>query len=155
MQSMMIDYFRYGYLQFVLGKRSADANASETVRGAYEAVSWRQFVKKLGLRNYLNYTRQQEALAPNLLRLRLATREAFPDWLDARLSQRLQAAREMVQLPRDQSAHAVALRFPASRATGVVSSSIEITALNVVLVFVLLRHEAVFRSLLARLQGAR
>jgi phosphatidylglycerophosphate synthase len=71
-QSMMIDHYRNAYLQFVAGKRSADANSSATVRAAYNATSWREFWRKLGLRMYLNYARNQEMLAPDLLKLRVA-----------------------------------------------------------------------------------
>ncbi len=75
MQSMMIDYYRNGYLQFALGKRSLDQNSSEHVAMEYARTRWGTFWRKLGLRNYLNYTRQQERLAPSLLRLRQAALE--------------------------------------------------------------------------------
>ena len=150
-QSMMIDYFRYGYLQFVAGKRSADANASETVRAVYEATSWRSFLKKLGLRNYLNYTRQQEALAPNLLRLRLATRDAIPDWLT--LAYR-KGCKPLVKWCNCLATNPRMFLLFAVLLLGqpVWYFVVELTILNVVLVFVLLRHNAVFRSLLARVQ---
>ena len=152
-QSMMIDYFRYGYLQFVAGKRSADANASETVRAAYEEVPWSSFLKKLGLRNYLNYTRQQEALAPNLLRLRLATRNAIPEWLTHSYRQ---ACKPLVKWCNCLATNPRMLLLFTFLLLGqpVWYFAVEMTILNGVLVFVLLRHNAVFRSLLTRLQGA-
>ena len=153
-QSMMIDYYRYGYLQFVVGKRSADANASETVRAVYEATSWRDFVKKLGLSNYLNYTRQQEALAPNLLRLRLATKAAIPEWLrDAYRA----ACKPLVKWCNCLATNPRMLVLFAFLLLGqpIGYLVVELTLMNVLLVFVLLRHDAVFRSLLAQLREAR
>jgi phosphatidylglycerophosphate synthase len=152
-QSMMIDYFRYGYLQFVAGKRSADANASETVRAVYDATPWRDFLKKLGLRNYLNYTRQQEALAPNLLRLRLATRDAIPEWLTRAYRE---DCKPMVKWCNCLATNPRMLLLFAFLLLGqpVWYFAVELTVLNAVLVYVLLRHDLIFRSLLTRLHGA-
>ena len=148
-QSMMIDYYRYGYMQFVAGKRSADANASETVRAAYEATTWRQFFKKAGLRNYLNYTRQQEALAPNLLRLRLATDSAIPDWL------RSAYRAECLPLVRWCNCLATNPRMLVLFTFLLLGQPVwyllaEVTLLNGVFIYVLLRHDRIFRSFLRR-----
>lgn len=153
-QSMMIDYYRYGYLQFVAGKRSADANASETVRAAYESTSWSDFLKKLGLRNYLNYTRQQETLAPNLLRLRLATAAAIPDSLrDAYRA----ACKPLVKWCNCLATNPRMLLLFAFLLLGqpVWYLVVELTVMNVLLIFILFRHDAVFRSLLSQLREAR
>ena len=153
-QSMMIDYFRYGYLQFVMGKRSADANASETVRAIYDATSWRDFLKKLGLRNYLNYTRQQELFAPNLRRLRLATRDGIPEWLSREY--RLDC-KPLVKWCNALATNPRMLVLFVFLLVGqpIWYFAVELTLLNVVLGYVLLRHDVVFRSLLARLKQAR
>ena len=152
LQSMMIDYYRYGYLQFVAGKRSADANASETVRAAYEPVSWRDFFKKLGLWNYLSYTRQQEMLAPNLLRLRLATRDAIPEWLT--LAYRSDC-KPLVKWCNCLATNPRMLLLFAFLLLGqpVWYFVVELTILNVLLVYLLLQHDVIFRSLLARLEA--
>ena len=42
-QSMLIDYYRHGYLQFVAGKKSLDLNSSAHVAAEYAGVSWRSF----------------------------------------------------------------------------------------------------------------
>jgi phosphatidylglycerophosphate synthase len=46
MQSMTIDFFRNAYLQFVAGKKSADANASDTVRAVYDATRLARFLEE-------------------------------------------------------------------------------------------------------------
>jgi phosphatidylglycerophosphate synthase len=154
MQSMTIDFFRNAYLQFVAGKKSADANASATVRAVYEATSWRDFWKKLGLRNYVNYTRQQEMLAPSLLKLRLALAgRTVPDWLPAEFRARclplVKYCNSLATNPRMLVLFAVLLL-----GQPVWYFVIELTAMNVLFIFVLKRHDTIFRSFLARLNGA-
>lgn len=149
-QSMMIDHYRNAYLQFVSGKRSADANSSEAVRTAYDAIGWSPFWKKLGVRNYLNYTRQQETLAPSLLKLRLASREVAPEWLAREFRvdclPLVKWCNSLATNPRMLLLFALLLaRRP------VWYFVVEVTVLNIVLVYVVLRHDAIFRSLLARL----
>ena len=150
-QSMMIDHYRNAYLQFVAGKRSADANSSEAVRQAYDAVSWQEFFKKVGLRNYLNYTSQQEALAPSLLKLRLATRGGAPGEMQHEFrSQCLPLVKwcnTLATNPRMFLLFTVLLLQQP-----IWYFIIEVTLLNVVLVFILLRHEAIFSALYARVK---
>jgi phosphatidylglycerophosphate synthase len=152
MQSMTIDFFRNAYLQFVAGKKSADANASATIRAVYEATSWRQWWKKLGLRNYLNYTRQQEMLAPSLLQLRLATAGNVPEWLATEFRARclplVKYCNSLATNPRMLVLFAVLLL-----GQPVWYFVIEVTAMNLLFLFVLTRHESIFRSFLRRLNA--
>ena len=149
LQSMTIDHFRNAYLQFVAGKRSADSNSSEAVRAAYEAASWRPFWKKLGLRNYLNYARQQEALAPSLLKLRLAAAGSAPapfaDEYRARCAPLVKWCNCLATNPRMLILFALLLLGQPTW-----YFVVELTALNLLLLFVLRRHDAIFRSLLGR-----
>jgi phosphatidylglycerophosphate synthase len=149
-QSMMIDYYRNAYLQFVLGKRSADANSSEAVRAAFEQVTWREWMKKIGMRSYLNYTRQQEMLAPALLSLRRATNSNVPDWFRSAYRE------DCLPLVKWCNALATNPRMLLLFALLLLGQPIwyfvaEITVLNFVLIYVMLRHEVIFRSLQERL----
>lgn len=151
LQSMMIDHYRNAYLQFVAGKRSLDANSSEAVRAAYERMSWRDFWKKLGLCNYLSYTRQQEMLAPALLQLRLATDAGVPagfrEEYRARLRPLIKYCNALATNPRMLILFALlSLGRPAWYFW------IEVSLLNLLLFFILYRHGIAFRALLAKLQ---
>lgn len=152
LQSMMIDYYRNAYLQFVAGKSSADANASETVRAAYEATSWRELWKKLSLRNYLNYTRQQEALAPNLLRLRLATAGATPPWLTEEFRARCKPLVKWCNLLATNTRMLI-LFAVLLYGRPLCYFAIEVSVLNLLLIFVMWRHDGIFRDLLSRFSG--
>ena len=64
------DYYRTSYLYFVKGRSFVDLDSSAALRSDYEELSWRdQPWHKLLLALYLNFTRQQEMLAPRLKRL--------------------------------------------------------------------------------------
>jgi len=149
-QSMMIDHYRNTYLQFVAGKRSADANSSETVQAAFKAVGWGELWKKLGLRNYLNYSRQQETLAPALLRFRRAVGASVPEWLTdeyrARCLPLVKWCNSLATNPR--MLLLFAFLFLGQPVWYLV---IEVTVLNLLLVYVLRRHETIFRALFAKL----
>lgn len=150
-QSLAIDHLRNAYLQFVDGKNNADANSPETVRAAYQMTTWREFWRKAGLRNYLSYTRRQESIAPNLLRLRLALRGATPLWL--RAEYRAQC-RPLVKWCNGLAANPRILLLLVFLLAGqpVWYLVAETTILNLLLIFVLFRHDRIFRSLLARLE---
>ena len=152
-QSMMIDHYRNAYLQFVAGKRSADANSSAAVRAVLERTSWREFFKKLGLRSYLNYARQQELLAPALLKLRLSTSEKMPAWLPNEFREDclplVKWCNSLATNPRMLTLFVLLLL-----GRPVWYFVFELTLLNVVLVYVMLRHEIIFRSFLLRVQPA-
>jgi CDP-alcohol phosphatidyltransferase-like enzyme len=89
MQGAAADYFRNAYLYFVNGRSQAQLDSTTSLLSDYRALIWRrQPWKKFLIATYLNFTRQQELLAPSLNRLRLATDRQFPDeipgWLKAR-----------------------------------------------------------------------
>ena len=73
LQSAAGDYFRNAYLYFAEGKTRAELDSTDQLRAEFNQVTWRKCPwKKLLLRLYLNYTRQQELLAPRLSKLRHA-----------------------------------------------------------------------------------
>ncbi|PYI79309.1 MAG: CDP-alcohol phosphatidyltransferase [Verrucomicrobia bacterium] len=89
LQGAAADYYRTSYLYFVKGKSFADLDSSAALRSDYQELSWRdQLWHKLLLALYLNFTRQQEMLAPHLKRLREISIRSFPheipEWFKAR-----------------------------------------------------------------------
>ena len=73
LQSAAADYFRNAYLYFAEGKARAELDSSSTLESEFERLRWRERPwKKFLLRLYLNYTRQQEWLAPRLDELKHA-----------------------------------------------------------------------------------
>jgi phosphatidylglycerophosphate synthase len=89
LQGGAADYFRVAYLHFVGGRSRAQLDSSSGLLSTYRGLEWRRRPwNKFLLALYLNFTRQQEMLAPKLNRLgqvvaRLAPPE-LPEELKAR-----------------------------------------------------------------------
>jgi phosphatidylserine synthase len=87
LQGAAADYYRNTFLYFT-GTRT-EIDSSSALRSDYRKLSWRQRAwDKLLLALYLNFTLQQEILAPRLKKLRDRASELFqgqiPGWLRAR-----------------------------------------------------------------------
>ncbi len=75
LQSSAGDYFRNAYLYFTAGESRAELDSSTALRTEFDQLRWRDHPwQKFLLRLYLNYTLQQEWLAPNLIELRKSAR---------------------------------------------------------------------------------
>lgn len=89
LQGAAADYYRNTYLYFVTTRTRTDLDSSSELRSDYRKLTWRQAPwQKLLLALYLNFTRQQEVLAPHLKMLRDVVARLFhtqiPDWLKIR-----------------------------------------------------------------------
>jgi hypothetical protein len=87
-QGAAADYYRTSFLHFADGAR-AELDSSSALRCDYRKLSWReQAWDKFLLALYVNFTLQQEMLAPGLKKLRETANRAFsgriPDWLEQR-----------------------------------------------------------------------
>jgi phosphatidylglycerophosphate synthase len=91
-QGAAADYYRNGYLYFVRGRSRADLDSSVDLRMEFRQLRWRDEPwHKFLLALYLNFTSQQELLAPGLELLHKAIERAFPEeiplWLQKRYRQ--------------------------------------------------------------------
>jgi len=89
LQGAAADYYRNTYLYFVTIRARTDLDSSSQLRSDYRKLTWREAPwQKLLLALYLNFTRQQEMLAPRLKTLRDIVGQLFhseiPDWLRTR-----------------------------------------------------------------------
>jgi len=88
LQGAAADYYRSAFLYFTSGARSA-LDSSSALLSDYRKLNWRRRPwDKLLLVLYLNFTLQQEMLAPHLKKLRETTNAIFhgqiPGWLEQR-----------------------------------------------------------------------
>jgi hypothetical protein len=88
LQGAAADYYRTSFLYFADGAR-IDLDSSSALRPDYRKLSWGQRTwDKLLLALYLNFTLQQEMLAPRLKKLRETATAVFdgrvPGWLEQR-----------------------------------------------------------------------
>jgi CDP-alcohol phosphatidyltransferase-like enzyme len=87
-QGAAADYYRTAFLYFTGGGRT-EIDSSSALRSDYRKFSWRKRGwDKILLRLYLNFTLQQEMLAPRLKQLRETANAAWhgriPGWLEQR-----------------------------------------------------------------------
>src|SRR5256885_12773176 len=78
LQGAAADYYRSTYLYFVTNGARTSVDSSPELRSDYSKLTWRHAAwRKLLLALYLNFTRQQEMLAPRLKTLRDLVRKSF------------------------------------------------------------------------------
>jgi phosphatidylglycerophosphate synthase len=89
LQGAAADYYRNTYLCFAKAGARTGLDSSSELRSDYRKLTWRQAPwQKLLLALYLNFTCQQEMLAPRMKMLRDVVGQLFhsgiPDWLRTR-----------------------------------------------------------------------
>lgn len=89
LQGASADYYRSTYLSFTVNGGRGELDSSSRLLSAYRKLTWRQSGwDKLLLGLYLNFTRQQELLAPGLKQLRESISQMFRGKIPAGLQQR-------------------------------------------------------------------
>ena len=89
LQGAAADYYRSTYLYFVTSGARTVVDSSSDLRLDYSKLTWRHAPwQKLLLALYLNFTSQQEMLAPRLKRLRDVVRQLFHREIPDRLRTR-------------------------------------------------------------------
>lgn len=77
-QSAMADYYRNGYLHFVVSVKKGEIDKHKEVVKKFRSLSWkRDFPGKFLMMFYVNYTRQQESLSRNFQKLFSRSAEVF------------------------------------------------------------------------------
>ena len=89
LQGAAADYYRSTYLYFVTSGARTVVDSSSGLRSDYSKLTWRHAPwQKLLLALYLNFTSQQEMLAPRLKTLRYVVRQLFRGEIPDRLRTR-------------------------------------------------------------------
>ena len=79
-QAQLGDYYRNIHLFFLKGKSGSELDNSVKLTQEYESISWKDdFIWKLFLYFYRNYTRSQESLTPKFQQLRRQIAEKYND----------------------------------------------------------------------------
>jgi hypothetical protein len=153
LQGAAADYYRNGYFHFATGRARGDMDSSVQLRSQYRQLSWAdQPWHKFLLAVYLNFTRQQEMLSPNLKTLRDKSDEFFHDAIPGWLQQRYyQWAKPMFKwwsgLMTNTRMFVLFVCLIIGRPTWFFW--FEITALNLLMVWLLRHQESMSKSLLA------
>ena len=149
-QSAVAEFCRDAYLRFAIGKSRA-LEIPGDLRRQYEAVTWStHFFQKLLLKLHLGYVTEQERLCPGLVRLEERTRTTFagdvPQAFQDRYRQMNRAMIKFFFLFRTNT-RMLLLFLLLFLAQPVGYFAVELTALNILLVVLAFRQNAICRRL--------
>jgi len=152
-QGAAADYYRNAYLYFTNGRDRAHFDSSSHLASNYERFDWsRSPLRKFFLGLYTNFTRQQEFFSPSLKELRDAAERSFPDeipeWLKSEYRERARPAFKWWGLLMTNSRMLILFVLLVAKQP-IWFFWIELTALNLLLLYLLLRQENMARSFLA------
>lgn len=158
-QAAMADYYRQFHLYFLKGEEGSELETASDLRARYEAMSWsRDFFGKLVMTFYLNYTVGQEKRTPRMQRLRAALRERFhgnvPQWFrDEFRAQSLPLMKYTNILSFNVRTIALFAAILIFRMPWLYFA-FELTVLNVLLVYMMVRHERICARMTKRVVKA-
>lgn len=157
-QAAMADYYRQFHLYFLKGEEGSELDSSGPLRQRLASLSWKHdFWKKLTLTFYTNYTVNQESNTRAMQALRAELRRRYPD---GRIPQSFRDAFRRESLPLMKYTNILSFNW---RTIALFCSlfammpwlyfAFELTVLNVLLVYMVVRHESLCRRLTRRLQN--
>lgn len=159
-QAAMADYYRQFHLYFLKGEEGSELESAFNLKRQLAGLSWKKnFWKKLTLSTYTNYTVQQEATAPAMQALRRELRERFPD---GRIPQDFRDAFRRASLPLMKYTNILSFNW---RTIALFTSlffmmpwlyfAFELTVLNILLIYMIVRHERICRRFTAELKAGK
>lgn len=144
-QSAYADYFRNYYLMFVHGNGKGEIDESSNLIEEYKAISWRKdFSKKFLMRIYLNYTVQQELFSKNIIRLYHLAKNKFSEYIPEKISSvYFKLNKPLVKYFNilTTNTRMVMLFIALFMNLPVVYFLFEVTLLNLLFVYVVIKHE--------------
>jgi len=159
LQGGAADYYRNAYLYFVNRRSRGDFDSSSKLRTDYQGLTWRERPwQKFLLALYLNFTRQQEMISPDLKSLRDLVDQLFheeiPEWFAAQYRNAARPAFKFWGVLMTNT------RMFLLFAVMLVDRSswffwVEITIFNLVLIYLLFQQRNMCRSLLGIIRQQR
>ena len=159
-QAASADYYRQFHLYFLKGEQGSELDSTAQLRPQFEAMSWsKDFWSKLTAWGYLGYTAQQEAFSPSMQRLRAVLRERYGTAEAIPMEFRQWFRQQSLPLMKYTNMLSFNTRTIAMFISVLVNVpwlyfAFEIVVLNLMLVYMTLRHEAICRKAIARLSAA-
>ena len=156
----MADYYRQFHLYFLKGEEGSELESSAMLRDKLAQLSWkRNFWQKLTLTVYTNYTVNQEAWTPAMQGLRAELRRRFPS---GRVPQSFRDAFRAKSLPLMKYTNILSFNW---RTIALFTSlfltmpwlyfAFELTVLNILLVYMVVRHEKICRKFTSELKDGK
>ena len=149
-QAAMADYYRQFHLYFLKGEDGSELENASNLKKQLGALSWKKnFWKKLTMTSYTNYTVQQEATAPAMQALRHELAVRFPD---QKIPRQFREDFRRKSLPLMKYTNILSFNW---RTIALFVSlfltmpwlyfAFELTVLNALLIYMVIRHEKICR----------
>lgn len=156
-QAAMADYYRQFHLYFLKGEDGSELDSTDDLRAKYRQMPWKgNFWRKLVLYFYANYTANQEVMSPAMQTLRLELRKRFPD---GRYPESFRHTFRRLSLPLMKYTNilsfnwrCIALFISLFAGMPWLYFIFELTVLNALLVYMIVRHEKICRTLTSELR---
>lgn len=156
-QAAMADYYRQFHLFFLKGEEGSELDSTDDLRAKYRQMAWKgNFWRKLVLYFYANYTANQEVMSPAMQTLRRELRKRFPD---GRYPESFRHSFRQRSLPLMKYTNilsfnwrCIALFISLFARMPWLYFIFELTVLNSLLVYMIVRHEKICRTLTSELR---
>lgn len=160
LQAAQADYYRQFHLFFVNGKEGSELDSSSPLKEKYASLSWsRDFMQKLTMMFYINYTRSQEKRTPAMQALRRELRARFGD---GEISPAFRADFRKASLPLMKYTNMLSFN---TRCFALFASllvrmpwlyfAFELTVLNIMLIYMVGRHERICKRFTMELKDGK
>ncbi|MCM1348952.1 MAG: CDP-alcohol phosphatidyltransferase family protein [Firmicutes bacterium] len=159
-QAAMADYYRQFHLFFLKGRDGSELENYSQLHRQLEQIPWKgHFWKKLTLSFYANYTRQQEATTPAMQSLRRELRRRFPSGIipDSFRADFRRASLPLMKFTNILSFNwrTIALFTALFLTMPWMYFAFELTVLNALLIYMVLRHESICRKFTTDLENGK
>lgn len=159
-QAAMADYYRQFHLYFLKGEEGSELESASDLKARLASIPWKgNFWKKLTMTVYTNYTVQQEATAPAMQDLRRELHRRFPD---GKIPQSFRDAFRAESLPLMKYTNILSFNW---RTIALFTAlfmrmpwlyfAFELTVLNVLLIYMIVRHERICRRFTQELKDGK
>lgn len=159
-QAAMADYYRQFHLYFLKGEQGSELESADKLRQKLAEIPTKgNFWKRLTMKVYINYTVNQEQLTVNMQKLRAQLRKSFPGGV---ISQSFRNEFRQLSLPLMKYTNILSFNW---RVIALFSAlflrmpwlyfAFELTVLNILLIYMVMRHERICRKLTSELQDGK
>ncbi|MBQ6166858.1 MAG: CDP-alcohol phosphatidyltransferase family protein [Muribaculaceae bacterium] len=158
LQAAMADYYRQFHLFFLKGQQGSELDSTAKLNEQYHQLEWgRNFWSKMPLFFYRGYTSNQEHMTPKMQRLRAALKERYGE--DGVPTQEFREYFRQLSLPLMKYTNILTFNTRTIACFIAVLINIpwlyfafEIVVLNILLIYMVLRHEGICKKALKKLQ---
>ncbi|MBR5101541.1 MAG: CDP-alcohol phosphatidyltransferase family protein, partial [Muribaculaceae bacterium] len=158
-QASSADYYRQFHLYFLKGKEGSELESTEALTEQFKQLSWsKNFMKKLTLAFYRNYTKSQEALTPAMQRLRKLLKERYGEELPQQLRDDFRAASLPLMKYTNMlsfNTRIITMFIAVAVRTPWLYFVFELVVLNAMMVYMIVRHERICKSFISSIENGK